>query len=387
MAHRRFSVGFVLGTRPEIIKLCSLIRQCARRRIPYFVIHTGQHYSYEMDALFFKELALPEPKYRLNVRSKAPHRQGEHTGRMLIEIEAILLKELPSVLLVQGDTNSTLAGTLAASKISTTRSYTSFAIPVGHVEAGLRSYDRSMPEELNRFLADHLSDFLFVPTQKARRIAVGEGIASNKIHVTGNTIVDAVHANLELARKKYPRACHLSPVTCRQVWDGRFGDNYGLVTLHRQENVDDARRFGGILEGLGRLHKRTGLPLVFPIHPRTKARLKRFNLRLPSGINPMDPTGFLEFLRLESEARIILTDSGGVQEEACILRVPCVTLRTTTERPETVDVGANCVAGVTPPAIVASGLEMLETPRRWPNPFGDGRTGERILGILRKRLG
>ena len=374
MKKRRFSIGFVFGTRPEIIKLSPLIRLCVERKIPHFLIHTGQHYSYDMDRLFFKELALPKPAYRLNVRSKAPYRQGEHTGRMLIQIETILLKELPSVLLVHGDTNSTLAGTLAASKISTTRAYTGLAIPIGHVEAGLRSYDRSMPEEINRFLSDHLSDFLFAPTQGARRIAVKEGIAPEKVFVTGNTIVDAVQAHVKIAQA---RAGGAGPAV---------GNPYGLVTLHRQENVDSAPRFKGILEGLGLVHRSSGLDLVFPMHPRTGARLKRFGLRFPKGVLPMAPVGFLDFLRWESGAQLVLTDSGGVQEEACILRVPCVTLRTTTERPETVTVGANVVAGVRPRDVLKAAMKMLVKPKRWPNPFGDGRSAERIISILKRKV-
>jgi len=195
-------LGIIYGTRPEIIKLSPIINLCQKRNIPFFCIHTGQHYSYDMDEVFFKELGLPAPSYKLHIRSKAPYMQGDHTGRMLIEMERVLLKEMPYCIVVQGDTNTAFAGALTAEKISTTESYTGFHIKVAHVEAGLRSYDRSMPEETNRFVADHLSDFLFTPTNKEKDILLKEGVPRSWIHITGNTIVDAVKTYIGLAKKK-----------------------------------------------------------------------------------------------------------------------------------------------------------------------------------------
>jgi len=361
--------AIVLGTRPEIIKMSPVIRACEKRGEDYFLLHTGQHYSYEMDRVFFEELNLPAPAFNLDVGS------GSHavqTGAILAGTEKVLHEQKPDVVLVQGDTNTVLAAALAASK-----SYVrggGFPIAVGHVEAGLRSFDRRMPEEINRVLADHLSNYLFAPTDIARRNLKNEGIAGEKVFVTGNTIVDAVHQNLALAQNKTDTVKSL----------GLSKNGYFLVTLHRQENVDDRHRLAGILDGLLRIGDEHGMPLVFPIHPRTEKMIRTFRLKA-RGIQMIKPLGFLEFLQLESQARLALTDSGGVQEEACILGVPCVTIRDSTERPETVGAGANLVAGFQPDEIVNAAQQMLERRRKWKNPFGDGKTGERIIDILRER--
>ena len=357
-------IAFVFGTRPEIIKLAPIIRLLERQRKKFLLIHTGQHYSYNMDRVFFKELELPEPKYQLGGRSKSAMLQGEHTGRMMAGIERVLLKERPRFVLVQGDTNSVLAGSLATAKLK--------GIQVGHVEAGLRSYDRRMPEEINRILSDHVSDFLFTPTKFSKKILLGERIPKHKIFVTGNTIVDAVRENVSLTKKKVNRKA-------RSVMRPK---NYFLMTLHRQENVDDREQLSGILNGLGLVTGFFGKTILFPMHPRTKQRLKQFGLSLPTGVEGIRPVGFLEFLKLEENAQFILTDSGGVQEEACILRVPCVTLRISTERPETVSVGANMIVGLDPQNILKSVKKMIVRKRNWRNPFGDGHASERIIKIL-----
>ncbi len=356
-------IALVFGTRPEIIKLSPLIRLLHQNKHPYFMIHTGQHYTYEMDRLFFKELGLPEPRYQFMGCSKTANRHGEHTARMMTEVEMALMKERPQVVFVQGDTNSVLAGSLVAAKIKNIR--------LGHVEAGLRSFDRSMPEEINRVVSDHLSDYLFTPTQSSKKLLLGEGIAQSKIFVTGNTIVDAVKQNLQLALKKTRSAHYLPGPEAR----------YFLMTLHRQENVDHRQRLAAILKGLDLVIKRFGMPIVFPIHPRTRKNLEKFRMRLPENLKVVKPVGFLDFLRWESAARLILSDSGGVQEEACILGVPCVTLRTSTERPETVQVGANLVAGYRPEGILRSTMRMMKCDTGWKNPFGDGQAAQRILAI------
>lgn len=363
---------FIFGTRPEIIKLSPLIRLCRKRRVAFFCIHTGQHYSHAMDEVFFDELGLPAPRYRLRIRSKAPHRQGDHTGRMLIEIEKILLDRLPSCVVVQGDTNTAFAGALTAEKISTTESFMGYHIKVAHVEAGLRSYDRSMPEEINRFVTDHLSDFLFVPTIEEKKILLREGVPRPWIHVTGNTIVDAVKQSIVAAER---RSRILETL-------GLARNSYLLLTLHRQENVDSREVFGDILKGLALIMRAFDLPIVFPIHPRTAKMLERFRLKLPGGMRVIPPLGFLDFLRLEANAAMAFSDSGGVQEETCILRVPCVTLRNSTERPETVMVGSNIVAGTTPKGILRAARKMASARRRWRNPFGNGKTSRRMLEIL-----
>jgi UDP-N-acetylglucosamine 2-epimerase (non-hydrolysing) len=327
-----------------------------------------------MDEIFFKELNLPAPKYKLHIKSKAPYMQGNHTGRMMIEIEEILLREMPYCVVVQGDTNTVLAGAMTAEKISTTHNFTGFNIKVAHVEAGLRSYDRNMPEEVNRFIADHLSDFLFAPTGKQKELLIKEGVPQNWVHVTGNTIVDAVNQILNQAKEK---SNILKKLNLEK-------DSYVLLTLHRQENVDSSKVFRDILKGLSLAGNKLKLPIVFPIHPRTVKMLKKFNLILPACIKTIEPAGFLDFIWLEANAFLIMTDSGGLQEESCILKVPCVTLRNNTERPETVYVGSNIVSGTSPQKILEAVVKMSRTKRSWLNPFGDGKSGERIIKILLK---
>jgi len=276
-------------------------------------------------------------------------------------VEEILENERPHTVLVEGDTNSVLAGALAATKLR---------IRVGHVEAGLRSYDRTMPEEINRILTDHCADHLYAPTEKAKAILLGEGIPEEKIFVTGNTIVDAVKQNLEIAKGQSgsPESLNLN------------AKEYFLVTVHRQENVDSPLRFGSILKGLDKVAEKFRMPIIYPIHPRSRKRLREFDLK-PRGLMLVDPMDYMSFLKLESGASLILTYSGGVQEESCILGVPCVTLRDNTERPETIDVGANILAGVSPDVIVECTTSMLRKNNSWENPFGDGRAGEKIVEI------
>ncbi len=353
------TIAVIVGTRPEIIKMTPVIRGFGKRNTDYFILHTGQHYSYNLDRVFFEQLKLPSSRYNLEVGS-ASHAQ--QTAKILIGVEDVLRSEKCSVVLVEGDTNSVLAGALAASKLH---------VKVGHVEAGLRSYDRTMPEEINRILTDHCSDYLFAPTEKAKSILLGEGIPEEKISVTGNTIVDAVYQNLEVAGAG------------NEVL-GDMGLNpgeYFLATLHRQENVDSASRLASILEGLDRVSEEFDMSVICPVHPHTTSRMKEFDLH-PRKITFIDPIDYLSFLQLEGNARLLMTDSGGVQEEACILKIPCVTLRDNTERPETLDVGANTLAGADPGNIVESAKVMLGKDGSWANPFGDGRASERIIEIV-----
>jgi len=314
-----------------------------------------------MDRVFFEQLELPDAKYNLDIGSGS---HAEQTGKMLIGIEKILLKEEPDVVLVEGDTNTVVAGALAAVKLH---------IKVGHVEAGLRSYYREMPEEINRIVADHCADYLFAPTEKAKEILLGEGIEEEKIFVTGNTIVDAVYQNLEIAQKKANILAEL----------GLEKQNYFLVTAHRQENVDNKQRFDGILKGLQLINKEYDMPVIYPIHPRARKRMKEFGLNA-DGIELIEPLDYLSFLQLEANAKLVLTDSGGVQEETCILKVPCVTLRDNTERPETLEVGSNMLAGTQPEKILNMVEKMINKKKDWENPFGDGKAGKRIIKILMK---
>jgi UDP-N-acetylglucosamine 2-epimerase (non-hydrolysing) len=352
-------LAIVVGTRPELIKLSPVMRACEQRDIPFYILHSGQHYSHSMDRVFFEQLELPAPKYNLHVGS-GPH--GRQTGQMLAGMEEVLLGDRPDAVVVQGDTNSTLAGALAAAKLG---------IPVGHVEAGLRSHDRRMPEELNRMLVDRLSDWLFVPTPAAADILRREGIPHSRILVTGNTIVDAVRQNLAIAQSR-------SDVLQRMRLSS---GEYLLATIHRPENVDHAQRFAAILDGLRKASAEIGLPLVYPMHPRSRKMLDTFGFD-GTGLGICEPVSFLDFLMLEAHARLVLTDSGGVQEEACILGVPCVTLRDNTERPETLEVGANVLAGSDPEQIVMGCRRQIAARRGWQQPLGDGSAGQRIAHSL-----
>ena len=353
-------IAIILGTRPEIIKLSPILRVCDRRDVPYTLVHTGQHYSDELDSVFFERLGLPEPDYHLGVGSGT---HGEQTAEMLTGIEEIVTEEDIDVVVVQGDTNSVLAGAIATSKLDA---------ELGHVEAGLRSFDREMPEEINRILTDHTGDYLFAPTEESADLLRDEGIDESRIYVTGNTIVDAVEANRSLAAQK-------SAVL--DEYDLTAG-GFILMTAHRAENVDNRDRLVNILTGIDRIASELDQPVVYPIHPRTRERIEEFDVSVPETIRLIEPLDFLDFLRLEDTASLVVTDSGGVQEETCILQTPCVTVRDSTERPETVSVGANTVVGTVPDDIVEGARTQLSKPTNWEAPFGDGKAAERILDIV-----
>jgi UDP-N-acetylglucosamine 2-epimerase (non-hydrolysing) len=354
-------VASVVGTRPEIIKLAPVVKACIKTNIRNEIVHTGQHYSYELDSLIFEDVGLLRPSHNLGIGSGT---HAEETAKALVGLEALFKKLKPSLVLVQGDTNSALAGALAASKLH---------IPVGHVEAGLRSFDRRMPEEKNRVLTDHLSDLLFAPTRTSYRNLTSEGIPSERISLTGNTIVDAVKMGLHLAetRAKEKGATYALP-----------DEDFLLLTLHREENVDDLETLRKIVQGVSRVSWNLGKKTVFPAHPRTIGKLKQFGIDVPDSVRLIPPVGFLDFLTLERNADLILTDSGGVQEEACILQVPCLTLRENTERPETIEIGANYLAGLEPDRIVQGADIMINKSRDWNNPFGDGNAGAKIVEII-----
>jgi len=352
-------IAIEVGTRPEIVKMAPVIRACIARGVDYRILHTGQHYSDEMDGVFFRELELPKPHLNLEVGSGS---QAYQIAAIVRGMEPVLSSERPDVVLVEGDTNSVLATALTAQKLG---------IPVGHVEAGLRSYDRTMPEEINRILTDHLSDFLFAPTEHSRGILRTEGIAESRVHVTGNTVVDEVLRQRERARD--PRVLERFGVE-----PGRFA----LATVHRAENTDVQDRLRGIFEGLARCGTELGMPVLAALHPRTAQRLESSGMSLNGAVRPLPPLPYLQFLALHDQAGLMLTDSGGLQEEACCLGVPCVTLRDNTERPESVEVGANQLAGADPDKIVSAAREMRGRRGEWENPFGDGKAGERIIDIL-----
>ncbi|MBN1494789.1 UDP-N-acetylglucosamine 2-epimerase (non-hydrolyzing) [Candidatus Peregrinibacteria bacterium] len=357
-------IAVAFGTRPEIIKLSPVIRALEKasekqksQRVGFFIIHSNQHYDKDMDSVFLKELKLPKPKYNLNIGS-ALH--GEMTGKMIIEAEKILINEKPDLLIVQGDTNTVLALAIAASKLH---------IKIAHVEAGLRSYT-DIPEETNRIITDKLSDFLFAPTLKQKNILINEGINKKKIFVVGNTVVDAVFQNLKIAKKSKNYPIKLKP------------KKYFLITAHRQENVDDPKKLKSIFKALSEIQNKHKLEAVFPLHPRTKKRLNEYKMVIPKNIKITSPAGYLEMLYLIKNARLIVTDSGGIQEEACTLCVPCVTMRESTERPETVEIGGNIVVGTDTNKIVKASSLMIKKKILWKNPFGKGDTGEKIIKIL-----
>lgn len=357
-------IAIILGTRPEIIKMAPIIKELDNRSIDYFILHTGQHYDYEMDRKFFEDLELNEAKHNLRVGGQEYRKQ---VGMMIREIMEILKKEEPDVVVVQGDTNTVLAGAQAANKLR---------IKIGHHEAGLRSHDLTMLEETNRIITDHISDYLFAPTKDALKNLKEEGLNDEKVFLTGNTVVDAVHQHLELSYKKVNILKKLNLEK----------KNYIVVTAHRAENVDIEKRLRGILEGLGLVAEYIKLPIIYPAHPRTVNNIKKFGIKVPKGVRIIDPLGYLEFLQLEANAKLIITDSGGLQEEACILKVPCVTVRDNTERPETIKAGINILAGTEPKKILQCAKEMVENKRNWINPFGDGQAGKRIVDFLISEL-
>jgi len=355
-------ICIIIGTRPEIIKMAPIIKTCEKKKLDYFLLHTGQHYSYEMDKLFFEELNLTYPKYNINAGLKSFRLQ---IGMMLRKIQEILVREKPDITLVLGDTNSVLSGSLAANKLN---------IKVGHIEAGLRSHDIAMVEETNRIITDHIADLLFVPTEEAKENVLEEGIDPKKISVTGNTIVDSVLMHKELAARKTDI---LEKLNLEK-------ENYMVITAHRPETVDVHERLSSMLEGFKLLKERYNIPMIWPIHPRTSKMLKQFNLKIPDGVKTVIPVGYLEFLQLQANAKIVLTDSGGIQEESCILKVPCVTLRENTERVETLNIGSNILVDVNPREILNGVNKMLSRDTSWKNPFGDGKSAERVMDIILK---
>ncbi|WP_042697871.1 non-hydrolyzing UDP-N-acetylglucosamine 2-epimerase [Thermococcus sp. PK] len=357
--------AFVFGTRPEIIKLAPVIRAFERKGIEPLIIHTGQHYDYEMSKIFLEELELHKIDYHLEVGSGT---QAYQTGIAMIKIEEVLMEEKPDVTLVQGDTNTVLAGALASVKLK---------IPVAHVEAGLRSFDRTMPEEINRILADHASEILFAPTEDAKKNLEREGIVEG-VYVVGNTIVDAVLQNSEIAERKSRILETL----------GLEPKEYALLTAHRAENTDSEENLKKLVEIIESLP----IPVVYPVHPRTEKRLKSFGLweRLEAKEHVVltKPLGYLDFLKLQKNAKFVLTDSGGVQEESIILNVPCLTLRYNTERPETIKAGGNVLVGLEKDRVLCYVDKLLNDEEFYgrmasaKNPFGDGKAGERIVEIL-----
>jgi len=361
----------VVGARPQFVKAAVVARAMAGEieagRLGHTLVHTGQHYDENMSGVFFEELSIPRPDVNLGVSGLG---HGAMTGRMLEGLASIFEAQRPDWVLVYGDTNSTLAGALAASKLH---------IRVAHVEAGLRSFNRAMPEEINRVLTDHCSDVLFAPTNVAVENLRREGVGDDKIVRCGDVMLDAAVFYRRRAEETGAAASQLREA-------GVDGKPFALATVHRQENTDDPARLAGVVEGLERVAGR--LDVVLPLHPRTRAKLELAGLmdRVGASLRVIEPVGYLGMLALESAARVILTDSGGVQKEAYFAGVPCVTLRDETEWTELVEAGANVLVGADPDAIEAAAAGGLDTglhhaPR---DLYGDGRSAE---AIVRRLLG
>ncbi|MDN3920459.1 non-hydrolyzing UDP-N-acetylglucosamine 2-epimerase [Roseateles violae] len=345
----------VLGARPQFVKAAVVSAALQDFGHEEVMVHTGQHYDYNMSEVFFQALNIPKPRYSLGIGGGL---HGEMTGRQLMAIEQCLLTEKPDLVLVYGDTNSTLAGALAAVKLH---------IPVAHVEAGLRSFNMRMPEEVNRILTDRISRWLFTPSVIASGHLRAEGIASECVIEVGDVMHDAV--------LRFSRGDVELPVALPQ--------RYGLVTIHRAENTDDEAHLEAIVDGLCRVAG--SLPLIMPIHPRTRQRLATLGWleRLTRAVQVLEPVGYLEMLALQKHADVVITDSGGIQKEAFFLQVPCITLREETEWVETVDLGWNrLVPGLSGPSIEAAVLGAGRPETAQAQPYGDGRASARIAAAL-----
>ncbi|QZX81117.1 non-hydrolyzing UDP-N-acetylglucosamine 2-epimerase [Metapseudomonas otitidis] len=351
---------FVLGTRPEIIKLSSLIHACIQRGIRYTLIHTNQHYTSTMDRLFFEELELPLAHFNLGVGSDIASSQ---VARMVMGIEPILRAVKPDYVIVQGDTNSSLAGGLAARNVD---------IPIAHVEAGLRSFDKSMPEENNRIQLDHMSDFWFCPSALQVELLANEGIQSANVHITGNTGNDATLRYAQISRA---RSGILESL-------GVQAEGYMLLTCHRPSNTDDIVHFAKLIEAVQRLAEARNKPVIFPVHPRLSQEHRKI-IDGSSHIKTSAPLGYIDMLALLQHAELVLTDSGGLQEEACVLQRRCLVLRANTERPESLDSGGSrLVPVVAGNSLIDAADELRHSSVSWSNPFGDGQAWKRILHVL-----
>ena len=366
-------IATILGTRPEIIKMAPIIDEISKRGISQVVLHTGQHYDEEMSDAFFRDLEIPTPDYNIHVGSGT---HGKQTGLMMEGIEEILLDEKPDIVLVQGDTNAVLAGALVASKLH---------IAVGHVEAGLRSFDMTMPEEINRRVADICSVMYFIPTEESAINLLAEGFSHDNLIITGNTVVDACFRHLEIAKKRGFQEESLKELDIENM------DNILTLTMHRAENVDDKKRVTNIIEALKELDD---MNIIFPIHPRTKNTLQRFGLfdelNDLSHVHIIKPIGYLDFLLLTSKSTLILTDSGGLQEEAITLNVPALTLRYNTERPETVSAGGNILVGSNKDIILDNARKILsdsdfaDKMKNAANPYGQGDAAKSTVDAIER---
>lgn len=366
---KQVQVALVLGARPQIIKSALLIRLSTKdKHVRLSIIHTGQHYDYEMTKVFFEEFSLPDPTVNLDVGSGS---HAQQTAKIMSRLEPILLEQKPDLVLVPGDTNSTLAGAVTAAKLH---------IPVAHIEAGARSYDNRMPEEINRRLTDHCSTLLFTTTENCSRNLLKEGISQASVHLVGDPMYDVLLQQLSKAE----RTAILGRLDVKPK-------SYALLTLHRQENVDNLENLKQILEAIVRLKT---LAVIFPVHPRTRKQLHSYNLysklKEQKHVKLIEPVSYLENISLIKNANFVLTDSGGMQKEAFWLKTPCITLRENTEWVETVQLGANYLVGADTERIVKTAEDIIENEEvlrekleKLPNPFGDGCASQKILEVIK----
>lgn len=357
-------IANIVGARPNLVKIAPLLREMRRHpSIQPLLVHTGQHYDEKLSDVFFRQMEIPEPDVNLGVGSGS---HASQTAEILKRIESVLLEQKPDLVLVVGDVNSTIATALAASKLG---------IGIVHVEAGLRSFDRNMPEEINRILTDALADYLFVTEADAVENLVREGRPRKQIHLVGNVMIDALRQFLPIAQQS-TIGRDLSLV------NGAGYHPFAVLTLHRPSNVDSATTLRGLLAAVERVADQ--VPVIFPVHPRTQERLKNLGLIPNPNLRLIPPVGYLDFLCLLSRARLVLTDSGGIQEETTALGVPCLTLRENTERPVTVSEGTNQIVGLDPERILSAAREILggKTKAGRVPKFWDGHAAERIVAVL-----
>ena len=343
----------VVGARPNFMKAAPVLRALKQKGAQQTLVHTGQHYDVNMSDVFFQELQIPEPDVNLAVGSGS---HAQQTAEIMTRFESVVVKRRPDIVLVYGDVNSTVAAALVCSKL---------LIPVGHVEAGLRSFDRTMPEEINRVVTDQLSDVLFTPSADGDANLQREGIAAEKVHLVGNVMIDTLVQFLPIAR----------------AIKSSVPQGYALVTLHRPANVDDPKMLGKILSALGAVSR--DLPVIFPVHPRTRHAIREFGLQA-DGIQILDPMSYLEFLGMQSRATVVITDSGGIQEETTYLGIPCLTVRPNTERPVTTEIGTNILVGDDMNKLHGETLRILGGQGKQGRvpPLWDGHASERIATLL-----
>ena len=352
-------IGIILGTRPELIKIYPVVSFFKKKKIQYKIIHTGQHYSGNLSKIFLKDFKVLKPDYNLKIGSKS---HAQQTAQMMISIEKIIRKNKFKAIIVYGDTNSALAGALVVSKYKN--------IKLIHLEAGLRSFDKNMPEELNRRLIDHASDILFCPTSTSKKYLISEDINPKKIFVIGNTICDAIKS--PLVQNQIKKALNIT-------------FEYAVLTIHREENTENENNLKKIIEELEKFFKKTNIKIIFPVHPKTKKLLNKINYD-KKNIKAIDPMNYFNFLKLIKNSKIIFSDSGGIQEEACIMKIPLITIRNSTERPETLKIGCNILSKISQKNIYLNAIKIIKRKINWRNPYGDGKASQKLYYIIKKYL-